>query len=594
MFRKKQSVVIPRNVALCYIRQSFTRDASDMNSPERQRANIQAICDQYGWTPEWYMDADGHKSGRHEKNRPGWLSLKARLGDPDIIALVANDTSRLHRKSWRIGDLLDFLQEHKIRLVLAASRQEIDLTGISGLIFAQLAAIFDEWYAADISRRQKDSVAHRKSVGKIAGAIPPGTRRRPDGYLEPIPDGAWWMPDGSFVAGTPDKTPDEGALWRSYYECAKRTLELYVENKHGMEWTAYQLNIEGWPFRSRDGEPRPINKDDVRRIVRNWPEYGGLVLDKASKKRHVREFNLDELRFSEERAVMPLDLLYAVAKVQYERSGRPRDHGVRRNSRVYALNGMTYCAHCERLAAERNNPKLRSRLQGRVGRYAHKEGFKCGCTNRSVLAVEYEAEFGRLIKLLTIRADALPLMTELAIQADKSRNPDSGVDPEKEKQEAIALCKRRIEAAINLYGDGRITREEYLRRVELNEREIAYWEARTTEAEKAALELAMCMDALDKLSRLWDLGEPEDRQGMARSLFSYIVFDLDTRRIVDFRLKPWADRFLVLRAALYKNESGAETPNSPSTTGLEPVSRDVLPEGLEPPTPGSEDLRSIP
>jgi hypothetical protein len=104
----------------------------------------------------------------------------------------------------------------------------------------------------------------------------------------------------------------------------------------------------------------------------------------------------------------------------------------------------------------------------------------------------------------------------------------------------------------------------------------------------------MCMDALDKLSRLWEIGEPEDRQGMARSLFSYVVFDLDSRRIVDFRLKPWADRFLVLRATLYKNENGPEDPDSGPTTGSEPVSRDVLPEGFEPPTPGSEDLRSRP
>ncbi len=58
------------------------------------------------------------------------------------------------------------------------------------------------------------------------------------------------------------------------------------------EWTAYQLNIEDRPFRTRDGEPRPINKDDVRRTIRNWPEYGGPVLDKVSKKRHVRESNL--------------------------------------------------------------------------------------------------------------------------------------------------------------------------------------------------------------------------------------------------------------------------------------------------------------
>src|SRR5579859_7954662 len=118
-----QLQTVQRITALCYIRQSLTRDATDTNSPERQRANIQAICDQHGWKPEWYQDTDGHKSGRFESNRPAWLALKARLSDPDVIALVANDTSRLHRKSWRIGDLLDFLQEHKIRLVLAASNQ---------------------------------------------------------------------------------------------------------------------------------------------------------------------------------------------------------------------------------------------------------------------------------------------------------------------------------------------------------------------------------------------------------------------------------------------------------------------------------------
>jgi hypothetical protein len=53
---------------------------------------------------------------------------------------------------------------------------------------------------------------------------------------------------------------------------------------------------------------------------------------------------------------------------------------------------------------------------------------------------------------------------------------------------------------MTLEGDGRITRDEYLRRVELNKREIVYWQARTTEAEKAAHELAMCRDAPDKLS----------------------------------------------------------------------------------------------
>src|SRR6266568_7150123 len=116
MTQLKQTIPIRRITALCYIRQSMTREGIDTNSPERQKANIQAICDRNGWTPEWYMDTDGHKSGRQEKNRPGWLALKARLGDPDVVALVANDLARLHRKGWRVGDLIDFAEEHDVQL----------------------------------------------------------------------------------------------------------------------------------------------------------------------------------------------------------------------------------------------------------------------------------------------------------------------------------------------------------------------------------------------------------------------------------------------------------------------------------------------
>ena len=60
---------------------------------------------------------------------------------------------------------------------------------------------------------------------------------------------------------------------------------------------------------------------------------------------------------------------------------------------------------------------------------------------------DYEDDIGRLIKLFTIRPDALSLMTELAIQAGKlSQPPTEVVNAEEEKEAAIALCKRRIEA----------------------------------------------------------------------------------------------------------------------------------------------------
>ncbi len=71
--KKKRSTSEDRNIALCYVRQSFTRDDDDKNSPERQRANIERVCEENDWVPEWYEDAEGHKSARKVKNRPGWL-----------------------------------------------------------------------------------------------------------------------------------------------------------------------------------------------------------------------------------------------------------------------------------------------------------------------------------------------------------------------------------------------------------------------------------------------------------------------------------------------------------------------------------------
>src|SRR6187549_537830 len=100
MPRVKAHSPVDRSVALCYVRRSLVQNEKDLVSPEIQRQNIIRVCDAHGWTPEWFEDAEGHKSGMYEKNRPAWLALKARLGDPDVVALVGNDLSRLHRKGW--------------------------------------------------------------------------------------------------------------------------------------------------------------------------------------------------------------------------------------------------------------------------------------------------------------------------------------------------------------------------------------------------------------------------------------------------------------------------------------------------------------
>lgn len=54
-----------------------------------------------------------------------------------------------------------------------------------------------------------------------------------------------------------------------------------------------------------------------------------------------------------------------------------------------------------------------------------------------------------------------------------------------------------------------------MRRRQNNEREIARWESRTIETEKVALELTLCLEAIDRIDQLWDISDDEDKQGMA-------------------------------------------------------------------------------
>ena len=583
---------IERITALCYIRQSFTRNADDMNSPDRQRANIQAYCDRHGWIPEWYQDTEGHKSGRYVNNRPGFLALEERLQDTDVVALVANDLSRIHRKTWRVGKLVETLDEYGVRLVLAAPGREIDTSTQVGRMMITVLALQDEAYATDISQRVKDSIEYRKSQGKSVGMPPFGTIRDDDGYLQPASTGAWLLGDGRHVSGEDsEQAPEDTALWRGYYACAQRILELYAENKMGIERIAYQITSEGWAFRDRRNQPRLVNRDDIRRVVSSWREYAGLNADGRGKDKNASMIdNPLEVLHDTGRSVFPFELIQAVASVQKMRSVTQRPFGSVKAAHPYPLTRLLFCAHCEDKAEEQKNPSFRSRLSGvdQYGklRYRHAEGVKCGCKTRSVAKDTVESEFRLLLELLSIKNEALPLLLELDVQSKEGWAASSDAKAEeKQKQQAIARLHRQLEAARTVFLDGDMPRDEYLKRKEKLEREIAHWQARTSETEKAALELRMCMQAVNQMVKIWDSGNDEDRQEMARMVFEYIVYDLDLQRIVDFRLKPWADHFLVLRAELHEKEdndngddSGADDAEIKNRSSLKQMS-DLCPIG---------------
>lgn len=500
MKKRRSSKIIQAKVALCYIRQSVTRDENDTGSPERQRANITAVCEKNGWLPEWYEDAEGHRSGRDIKNRPGWLALSSRIEDPDVVALVANDLARLHRKGWRVGDMIEHLEHNGVALVLAAPGREVDTSTPQGKMFIQFTAMLDEYYAEDISQRAKDSVAYRKSLGMHVGQALYGTIKN-KGYLVPSPEGAWLMPDGQYQAGNQDECPHPQAVWKSYYEGARLILEYYAQGNIGLEHISYRMNDEGFPFRGRRNTPRSMTENDIRCVVSGWPKYGGIVtFERSRDRRAYEEGDIEGIVFDEERAVFPIELLRRVAEVRNQRSVKPLDGGKPSKAKFYPLSQIMYCAHCEALVNRYGDNGYRTTLTGTHlngnPKYRHKPGVKCGCRSRSVPTEVVEEDFSRLMDLLFVNPDMLEVMSVLSLKFNQAFHKDN-VDPDQEKQENIALCKRRIAAAVTLYGDGMIDRDEYVRRKEKNEREIAHWQAKTTETEKVALELSMSLEAIE-------------------------------------------------------------------------------------------------
>ncbi len=132
-------------------------------------------------------------------------------------------------------------------------------------------------------------------------------------------------------------------------------------------------------------------------------------------------------------------------------------------------------------------------------------------------------------------------MLELALRSQSDAVDEQ--DLEQEKRVAIASLKQQLANLLDLYKNGVISQEEYWRDKEDRERQIAFWEARTSDMKRKALEFERVMLAFGQLVALWDKASGDERVMLARGLFQYLVYDLDKQEIVDFRLHPWADLY---------------------------------------------------
>jgi hypothetical protein len=241
-----------------------------------------------------------------------------------------------------INNLNQLLKKLGLKLVLAATNEVIDFSGEGQTVqflSTNMRGLMHEVYAWEVSEKQHLSIKYRRQLGKHIGNPPFGAARNKDGYLMPSPDGAWLLSNGLFVAGTPDNPPDPNAEWKSYYEAAKRVMILYVEKNRGSRALVTKMVSEAWPFEDKYGNPRPFKRDDIRRILNAWREYGGLGSNGRAKDIPAYEINLGEISFNEERAIFPIELLRKVVEKRVARAHRAPEHGVKKRDKVYLLRG---------------------------------------------------------------------------------------------------------------------------------------------------------------------------------------------------------------------------------------------------------------
>jgi len=249
-----------------------------------------------------------------------------------------------------------------------------------------------------------------------------------------------------------------------YYDAAKRVLEIYARDKGGYNRICKLLTREGWAFRDRWHEPRLFKSEDVRRCISNWREYAGIVTEgKARNRRAYESAQQESILYDTGRAVFDLDLLRRVARVQAQRSVNKRPTGSVRRVYPYGLLRLVYCAHCEHIAFKEDNPRRRSRLSGTntdKPRYRHAEGVRCGCKRRSVDARQLEADFLRLVQLLTLKPEAHDLMLTLAMGANS--NPTEKKTGT-QKRAAIAVSSSSLSICSTCTKNAVIPAEEYYR-----------------------------------------------------------------------------------------------------------------------------------
>jgi site-specific DNA recombinase len=463
----------PGSRAAVYVRVSTEEQIEGYSLSAQERA-AEAFCQAKGWEIVARYRDEG-KSARTDvlTKRPEFVRMldAATLARFDVIVV-----HKLDRFARNIRVTLDTLaQLERAGVAFVSISENMDFTTPIGRVILATLGAFAQYFSDNLATETAKGKQERKCQGLYNGVLPFGAGKGEAGIPVLDTEPRWQGADG-----TP-RSPADGL---------RLTFELAAEGKTHRE-IARALNLAGYRTTGNRGE-NPFTKDSVRVILANR-FYLGELPDGGGGWRSGKHAAL-------------------IDPAMFDRAQAMRDRNTYRPRRIstvrtpWALSGVGLCGDCgEPLVLFGAGPRRRVQCSGR------RQGN--GCEAPTFFVDSMESQIAQFLDGFAVPVEARGRLVA-AWRLSRSRHVGANT-------ERIRL-RGRLNRLTELYVEGAIERPTYDLQREAVAAQLANLPTDTDPNDEAGRLLA---DYLSNVGRAWGAASPDERNQMARQLFSdvYVV-----------------------------------------------------------------------
>ena len=157
-------------------------DGSDIesNSISNQRTILQDYAKKHGYLRTRFICDDGVSGTTFD--RPGFREMESLIEEGKVSTVIVKDLSRFGRNYLEVGRYLEVLYP-TLGVKFIAIQENVDTMGGKGLEMIPFHNIFNEWYAAQTSKKIRAVNAMKAANGKrVSTLVPYGYRKDPEDH----------------------------------------------------------------------------------------------------------------------------------------------------------------------------------------------------------------------------------------------------------------------------------------------------------------------------------------------------------------------------------------------------------------------------